>query len=152
MISRLIGAIGLIAISSQAQAAETLITTASNSDFATTMTRLQGALEERQFKIFAVVDHAAGAKSVGEELPATSVIIFGNPKGGTPLIKCMQSIGIDLPMKMLVWEDETKAVKVGYTDIKTVLARHGGDACAPKVVENVGAALAALAAQATAAK
>ncbi len=83
-----------------------LITTASAHSFTQTMARLEAALRDRSLTLFALVDHAAGAAATGESLRPTTVLIFGNPKGGTPLMRAAQEIGLELPLKMLVWEDE----------------------------------------------
>jgi uncharacterized protein (DUF302 family) len=71
-----------------------------------TMDRLERVLKERGMNIFARVDHAAGAVKVGKQLRPTEVLIFGNPQGGTPLMECSQTVGIDLPQTALVWEDQ----------------------------------------------
>lgn len=75
---------------------------------------LQQAIEANGFKIFSTIDHAKGAEPVGMTLRPTTLIIFGNPKGGTPLMNCDQRMGIVLPLKILVWEDESKQVKAGF--------------------------------------
>ena len=74
-----------------------------------TMDRLEIVLKEKGMTIFARVDHAAGAARVGEQLRPTEVLIFGNPQGGTPFMECSQTVGIDLPLKALVWEDASGA-------------------------------------------
>ena len=76
----------------------------SAADFETTLANARAAVDARGFKTFAVIDHAAGAASIGEALPATTLIIFGNPKGGTPVMQAEQAMGLELPLKMLVAE------------------------------------------------
>jgi uncharacterized protein (DUF302 family) len=98
-----------------------------------TSDRLLAALAERQLTVFARIDHAAGAASVGLPLRPTELVIFGNPKG-TALMQDRQSAGIDLPLKALVWEDADGNVWLGYNDPAWVAQRHGlGAASAPAV-------------------
>jgi len=70
-----------------------------------TMNKLEALAQARGLKVFARIDHAAGAQSIGEKLRPTELLILGNPKGGTPLLQCAQSYGIDLPLHVLAWED-----------------------------------------------
>jgi uncharacterized protein (DUF302 family) len=93
--------------------------------------------------IFARVDHAAGALKVGKKLRPTEVLIFGNPQGGTPLMECSQTVGIDLPQKALVWEDESGQVWLGYNDVTYLAGRHGAAQC--PAVGSLGQALAGIA-------
>ncbi|MEM8604355.1 MAG: DUF302 domain-containing protein [Cyanobacteria bacterium P01_H01_bin.121] len=79
---------------------------------------------------FARIDHAAGAESVDLELRPTQLIIFGNPKVGTPLMQCNQQTAIDLPQKALIWEDEAGQVWMSYNDPQYLGQRHTLDACA----------------------
>lgn len=76
-------------------------------------------------KIIAQLDHQANAASVGLELNPTRIILFGNPKLGTPLMQSLQTIGLDLPQKILVWQDAKKVVYVTYNDPKYLEKRHG---------------------------
>ncbi|MFP4161647.1 MAG: DUF302 domain-containing protein [Ectothiorhodospira sp.] len=94
------------------------------------MNRLESVVEERGLKVFARIDHAAGASRVGKSLPPTEVLIFGNPQGGTPFMECAQSVGIDLPLKALVWEDASSQVWLGYNDPAFLARRHGVPDCA----------------------
>ncbi|MEL6361097.1 MAG: DUF302 domain-containing protein [Pseudomonadota bacterium] len=102
-----------------------LKTTASSNDFATTLAKLQTEIDAKGLKTFAVVDHAKGAASIGEPLRPTTLIIFGNPKGGTPLIQARQEMGLALPLKALVFEDEAGTVQIATTDIQEVASRYG---------------------------
>ncbi len=97
-------------------AEEGLITTASAHSFAETLQRLEAALQDRGMTIFARVDHAAGAASVNLSLRPTTLLVFGNPKGGTPLMLVAQKIGLELPLKILVWEDESGKSWFTYDD------------------------------------
>src|SRR5213596_3081522 len=96
----------LLAASSPVLAVDGLITVKSGYGPKETMDRLEASLKEKGMTIFARVDHAAGAAKIGKKLRPTEVLIFGNPQGGTPFIECSQTVGIDLPLKMLAWEDE----------------------------------------------
>jgi uncharacterized protein (DUF302 family) len=120
----------LLAASSLAFAADGLIAVQSSYGPKQTMDRLETVLKERGMTIFARVDHAAGAAKVGKQLRPTEVLIFGNPQGGTPFMECSQSVGIDLPLKALVWEDESGQVWLGYNDPTYVANRHGVPQCA----------------------
>jgi uncharacterized protein (DUF302 family) len=86
--------------------------------------RLLATLAERNLTVFARVDHAAGAASVGLSLRTTELVIFGNPKGGTPLMQDQQSAGIDLPLKALGWEDPERNVWLSYNDPTWIAQRH----------------------------
>ncbi len=70
-----------------------------------TMDRLEAEIHQKGMNVFARIDHAAGAANVGLALAPTELIIFGNPRGGTPLMQSVQTVGIDLPLKALVWQD-----------------------------------------------
>jgi len=91
-----------------------LIAKDSATDFATTIQRLHAEIEKRGATIVATVDHAAAAKKSGLELPPTTVIIFGNPTLGTPLMQGQQTAGLDLPLRVLIWEEEGGKVQIGY--------------------------------------
>ena len=113
-----------------------------------TINKLEATAKERGLIIFARIDHAAGAQKIGKTLRPTELIIFGNPQGGTPLMECAQSAGIDLPLKALAWEDATGQTWLGYNDPQYLATRHGARECAP-VVAGLRKALAGLAAEAT---
>ncbi len=90
-----------------------------------TMTRLQDAVKTKGLTVFAAIDHAAGAAAAGLPMRPTVVLIFGNARGGTPLMQLNQTIGIDLPLKALVWEDANGAAWLSYNDPRWLAARHG---------------------------
>ena len=113
----------------------------SANDFATTLQRLTTAIEKRNLRIFATIDHAAGAGSIGEDLRPTTLMIFGNPAGGTPLMQAAQTMGFDLPLKALVWEDGAGAVHIAYTDIERVAALYG-DGPLPAQIARISSLLA----------
>lgn len=106
--------------------------------------RLQAELDKRGLKLFTVVDHHAGASAAGFEIREMQLVIFGNPKVGTPLIQCAPTMGLDLPMKMLVWEDLKGSVWVSYNDMEWLDSRHDLSLCRP-VVEKVSGVLATIA-------
>ena len=112
-----------------ASAGEGLVTVKSSFGAKETADRVERLTKERGMKLFNRIDHAKGARTVGMPLRPTEVLIFGNPKGGTPLMMCEQSVGIDLPLKMLVWEDGNGAVWVGYSDPEVLKDRHGVTGC-----------------------
>jgi uncharacterized protein (DUF302 family) len=122
---RLIVALLLLPLVATSALAEKLVVIESKFGVRETLDRLTVALEQRGIKPAARIDHAAGAKTVGMELPSAEVLIFGNPKLGTPLMQSNPAIGIDLPMKVLAWQDKTGKVWVGYTDPDTLKTRHG---------------------------
>lgn len=131
-----------------AHAADGLVAVKSPHSAQDTMNRLEATLKERGLNVFARIDHAAGAMKVGKTLRPTELLIFGNPQGGTPLMECAQTAGIDLPLKALVWQDASAQVWLGYNDPAFLAQRHGAAAC--PVVENLRKALSGLAEAATA--
>ena len=120
----------------------------SKHDVATTADRLESVLREKGMNVFARIDHAAGAAKVGKELPPTELVIFGNPKVGTPLMQCSRSVAIDLPQKALIWEDKTGKVWLTYNDPGYLAQRHATGEC-NGVIKKVTGALANFAAAAT---
>ena len=141
---RLMLAALLVLLGSRATAAEGLTALKSPYDAKETMNRFEDIAKKRGLTVFARIDHAAGAAKVGKTLRPTEVLIFGNPQGGTPLMECAQSAGIDLPLKALVWEDDTKQVWLGYNEAAYVAQRHGAAPC--PAAGNIDKALSTLAA------
>jgi uncharacterized protein (DUF302 family) len=90
-----------------------------------TVKRLEGVLAERGVRVFTVIDHSGEAEKVGMKMRPTKVVIFGNPKGGTPLMVAAPSLAIDLPLKVLVAEDEGGKVWVSYNSPEYLQQRHG---------------------------
>ena len=114
-----------------------------------TMDRLEAEVRARGMTVFAHIDHAAGASEVGMSLRPTDLLIFGAAKGGTPLMQSAQTIGIDLPLKALVWQDEAGATFVSYNDLAFLVRRHAvGPEPAP-AVEGMSNALKAIVTKAT---
>lgn len=101
-----------------------VVTLASPHDFTTTLGRLTDAMATRQATVFAQIDHAAGAATAGLALRPTTVVIFGDARAGTPLMLAQQVSGLDLPLKVLVWQDEAGAVWLSYNDPVWIAHRH----------------------------
>ncbi len=97
--------IALLSLAATAVATDGLVSVKSPYPVGQTLDRLEAGAQQHGLKVFARIDHAAGAVSVGRSLRPTELLIFGNPQGGTPLIECAQSAGIDLPLKALAWQD-----------------------------------------------
>jgi uncharacterized protein (DUF302 family) len=101
-----------------------LVTTPSAHSVAETVRRLEEALHEKGVHVFARIDHAEGAARAGLALRPTQVLLFGNPQFGTPLMQSNQAVGIDLPLKALVWEDEAGMAWLSYYTPESVAERH----------------------------
>jgi len=102
-----------------------LITAQSRFGVTETIDRLAEAIERSGLHVFTRIDHAAGARDVGASLRPTELLIFGNPRGGTPLMQDRQLAGIDLPVKALAWEDEDGKIWLSYNDPHWIAERHG---------------------------
>ncbi len=133
----------LFLLFSSAQAADGVIAVKSPFNAKETMNRFEELVKQKDLNVFARIDHAAGAARIGKSLRPTEVLIFGNPQGGTPFMECAQSVGIDLPLKALVWEDASGQVWLGYNDPAFLAERHGAAQC--PVVSGLSKALTALA-------
>ena len=105
--------------------ADGLVSVRSHNGPEDTMNRLDAAVRVRGMTVFARIDHAAGAAAVGLPLRPTDLLIFGNARGGTPLMESAQTIGIDLPLKALVWQDVAGNTWVSYNDPAWTARRHG---------------------------
>ena len=119
----------LLALSSAAFGADGLIAMKSPFTAKETMNGFEENAKQRGLNVFVRIDHAAGAAKIGKPLRPTEVLIFGNPQGGTPFMECAQSVGIDLPLKALVWEDAQGQVWLGYNDPAFLAQRHGVAQC-----------------------
>ena len=140
--------LAVVAISiGAAQAADGLVAVKSAHPPKATLDRFEATAKERGLTVFARIDHAAGAQKVGKTLRPTELLIFGNPQGGTPLMECAQSAGIDLPLKALVWEDAQGQSWLGYNDPAWLAQRHGAPQC--PAADNLKKALSGLAEAAT---
>ena len=114
------------------------------------MNRLETEVQAKGLAVFARIDHAAAAAEVGLSLRPTELLIFGNAKGGTPLMQAAQTIGIDLPLKALVWQDASGTTWLSYNDPNWLTKRHGLGPEADATVKATAAALDATAKIATA--
>jgi|SRR5215471_4550638 len=119
-----------------------LIRVASKYSFEQTVDRLQAVFREKGMQIFAVIDHSGEAEKVGLTMPPTKVVIFGSPRGGTPLMLAAPGLAIDLPLKVLVAEDENGSVTVAYNDPEYLRERHG---VPPDLIKNLAGAGAVIA-------
>jgi uncharacterized protein (DUF302 family) len=116
---------------------------------AETMDRLTSAVTNRGMAVLARIDHAAAAANVGLELRPTEVLIFGNPRAGTPLMQVAQTIGIDLPLKALVWQDPNGETRLAYNDPTWLAARHDAKRGTDRILATMVETLAAVATEAT---
>lgn len=117
--------IGFVSMSAWADnSPEGMTVMESNADVEETLSRLSAAIENAGLTIMAVVDHSANAEKVDLELPPTRLVLFGNPAVGTPLMQSSITTAIDLPQKMLIWQDGMGKVKVGFNDPAYLQARH----------------------------
>jgi uncharacterized protein (DUF302 family) len=124
-----------------------IVTKASKHSVQITMDRFEAAAKERGFTVVARVNHAGAAAKAGLKLHPIELLIFGNPKGGTPIMVAAPTAGIDLPLKTLVWEDADGKVWLSYNSPDWLKARHGVEG-AEKPLAGMGKALAAMAAKA----
>jgi uncharacterized protein (DUF302 family) len=147
-LTRLFAVLLFLLVALPASAADGVIALKSAHAPKATMDRLEGLVKQKGLNVFLRIDHAAGAAKIGKALRPTELLVFGNPQGGTPLMECSQSAGIDLPLKALVWQDGTGQVWLGYNDPAYVGARHGAAQC--PVVGNLAKVLDALAREAVA--
>ena len=126
-----------------------LITIKSGNGPEETMNRFEAEVRGRGMTVFAHIDHAAGAAAAGLSLRPTEVLIFGNARAGTPLMEATQTIGIDLPLRVLVWRDENGATWLSYNDPAWLAERHGIMKESADTLGQMSVALANLAAIAT---
>jgi len=125
---------------SMASADNGLISIKSSHDVQGTADRLENTLREKGMTVFIRINHAEGAQKVGKKLRPTELVVFGNPKVGTPLMQCSQSVAIDLPQKALIWEDEAGHVWLSYNDPRYLAKRHGITGCV-NVIKKIEKAL-----------
>lgn len=111
-----------------------IVTIPSHQSVDQTVQKLQGILQAKGVKLFVVVDHSGEAEKAGMQMRPTKLLIFGNPKAGTPLMLASPSVAIDLPLKVLVWEDATGKVWISYNSTAYLQTRHG---LPPELVQNI---------------
>ncbi len=143
MIKKLILFISILPLSLTVFAADGVINVESHHSVEQTANKLEKVLLAKGMKIFKRVKHSAGAKSVGITINPTELIIFGNPKVGAPLMKCSPTVGIDLPQKALIWQDDNNKVWISYNDPAYLKQRHHIQGC-DKVLAKVSGALSKL--------
>lgn len=120
----LIISLSALLLTSATALSQTLATVESRFAVKETSDRLAAELEKRGIRIAARIDHAAAAKAAGLEMPPTEVIMFGNPRLGTPLMLAQPLVAIELPMKMLIWQDVTGKVMIGYAPPSALKERY----------------------------
>jgi len=125
-----------------------LISVKSSHDVKVTADRLEKVLKSKGMTVFTRINHTEGAEKVGKKLRPTEVVIFGNPKVGTPLMQCDQRVGIDLPQKAIIWQNEAGEVWLAYNDPQYLANRFNLTGC-DKVLKKVAGALANFAKAAT---
>ena len=136
-----------LALSFSLHAGEGMIPVKSSHSVTQTADKLEKVLLSKGMKVFQRVKHSEGAKSVGIMLNPTELIIFGNPKVGSPLMKCAPTAAVDLPQKALIWENSVNEVFISYNDPNYLKKRHGIKGC-DQVLNKVTGALAKLTAAA----
>ena len=104
-----------------------------------TLTRLQAILKEKSVTVFALIDHSGEAEKAGLKMRPTQLLIFGSPKGGTPLMVAAPRLAIDLPLKALAWEDEQGQVWLSYNSPEYLQQRHGFPADLLKNIAGIAA-------------
>ena len=129
--------LGLTALISPTYAADGVVSVPSSQSVKSTVDKLETVVKDAGFAIIARVDHAGAAAKADLALRPTELLMFGNPKGGTPLMQAQQTIGLDLPLKMLAWQDEAGKVWISYNAPVWLGTRHG-------LGEGTGPGLAAL--------
>lgn len=136
-------ALSLLLTTSSLQAAQGVISVESQHTVDETAEKFQSIIKAKGLTLFGVIDHKKNAASVGLDLAASKVIIFGNPKIGTPLMQCAPSVAIDLPQKFLISQDAQKKVWISYNDPQFLSARHDVQGC-DKLISKVSSVLNAL--------
>ena len=137
-------ALSILFIAIPVEAADGVVNVPSAFNVEETADRMERILKKKGMTIFNRIKHSEGAGKVGIELRDTELIIFGNPKVGSPLMKCQQSVAIDLPQKALIWEDDKANVWISYNDPRYLEKRHNITGC-EEVISKIEKALAGIA-------
>ena len=133
---------GLVLFFAILQAENGMIAYKSHYNVEETTKRLVEILREKGVTLFKVVDHAEGARDIGKKLRPMKLVIFGNPKMGTPFMQCSPTIGLDLPQKMLIYENNVSETTIVYNSPNYLFWRHNVDAnCSPQLQKKMGAVL-----------
>jgi uncharacterized protein (DUF302 family) len=135
--------LSIFLFANSAVAADGMVNVSSAYNVEETANRMERILNEKGMTIFKRISHSEGAGKVGIELRKTELIIFGNPKVGSPLMKCQQSVAIDLPQKALIWEDDKAGVWISYNDPRYLQKRHNINGC-EEVIAKIEKALAGI--------
>jgi len=136
----------ILALAPGHPATDTLVRVRSAAPAAATIARVEPALAARKLTLFATIDHAANARAAGLALPPATVFVFGNPAVGTRVMQCDLASAIDLPLRLLVWEDADGTAWVGYRDPAGLAGHHDLARCA-EILTAMSRALGALAAE-----
>jgi len=139
----ILAALLIVFIAIPVAAADGVINVPSAFNVAETADRMESILNEKGMTIFKRIKHSEGAGKVDIELRGTELIIFGNPKVGSPLMKCQQTVAIDLPQKALIWEDDKAKVWISYNDPRYLEKRHNISGC-EEVISKIEKALAGI--------
>lgn len=137
---RLLIVLTILLFGCQAQAKNGMVSVKSAFDVEVTRSNLIAALQAKGMTIFAHVEHSKSAEGVGVSLRPMELVVFGNPKVGSPLMACSQTVGIDLPQKALIYEDEKGVTWLSYNDPAYLVDRHDISGC-EGVVEKISQAL-----------
>jgi uncharacterized protein (DUF302 family) len=139
----ILASLWILFIAIPAAAADGVVNVSSAFNVEETADRMENVLNEKGMTIFKRIKHSEGAGKVGIELRDTELIIFGNPKVGSPLMRCQQSVAIDLPQKALIWEDDKAKVWISYNDTRYLEKRHNISGC-EEVILKIEKALAGI--------
>ncbi len=139
----ILAALSILCIAIPVAAADGVVNIPSTFNVEETADRMESILNEKGMTIFKRIKHSEAAGKVGIELRETELIIFGNPKVGSPLMKCQQSVALDLPQKALIWEDDKAQVWISYNDPRYLEKRHNISGC-EEVISKIEKALAGI--------
>ena len=137
-------ALAIVFIAFPALASDGIVNVQSTFNVEETADRMESILKEKGMTVFNRIKHSEAAAAVGIELRNTELILFGNPKVGSPLMKCQQSAAIDLPQKALIWEDDKATVWISYNNPRYLEKRHNITGC-EEVISKIERALAGIA-------
>lgn len=125
----ILSAMSILLFAIPVMAADGMVNVPSDFNVSETADRLENVLTQKGMTVFNRIKHSEGAARVGIELRDTELIVFGNPKVGSPLMKCQQTVAIDLPQKALIWKDENSKVWISYNNPSYLVKRHDLAGC-----------------------